>query len=205
MYSENDWRNYLEHSWGTSPKQKEREREYNHEYWVNHRERILAARARVNRNLVNSQYTNSQIGMAQAEERRRNATNKDERQAAIDQYNENLKLHNQAVSMQLAMNMWAKKPVNDLERFIDNGRKAINSALTKIKYAVINTQKKYEKLLGWNKDAGSNMPTNQSDLNTIARERARQTINSTGPGFTRTFSGTQTTVGEARRRNPGGR
>lgn len=49
-YSENDWRNYsedsLEHGWGTSPEQKKREREYNHEYWEAHKDEILARRKR---------------------------------------------------------------------------------------------------------------------------------------------------------------
>lgn len=204
MYSQNDYRNYLEHSWGNSPEQKAREREYNHEYWLNNRDRVRAARAYVNRRLVNNQYSDSKAGMGQADERRRNATTEEERRAAIDQYNENARYSNQAVQMRYSMDRWAKKPVNDIEQFIANGKKAVNSILTKIKNQAINFYSKNEKLIGWGKkETGSNMPTNQSDLNTIARERARQTLNSTR--LTRTFSGTQTTVGEARRRNSGGR
>ena len=49
-YGENDWRNYsedsLEHSWGKKPEQKQREREYNHEYWEAHKDEILARRKR---------------------------------------------------------------------------------------------------------------------------------------------------------------
>lgn len=49
----NDWRDYqkknsddsLEHSWGTSPEQKAKERAYNHRYWVENRERIIRQRA----------------------------------------------------------------------------------------------------------------------------------------------------------------
>lgn len=35
MYSNNDYRLYLEHSWGKKPEQKAREKEYNHWYYVN--------------------------------------------------------------------------------------------------------------------------------------------------------------------------
>ena len=34
-YSNNDYRDYLEHSWGKKPEQKAREREYNHWYYIN--------------------------------------------------------------------------------------------------------------------------------------------------------------------------
>lgn len=44
MYGNNDWRDYLAHSWGTSPKQKAREKEYNHEYWEKNKEEIMAKR-----------------------------------------------------------------------------------------------------------------------------------------------------------------
>ena len=46
----NDWRDYeprndaLAHSWGTSPKQKAKEKAYNHEYWENNKDRILRKR-----------------------------------------------------------------------------------------------------------------------------------------------------------------
>ena len=44
MYSQNDWRDYLAHSWGTTPKQKVREKEYNHWYWEEHKEEIMKKR-----------------------------------------------------------------------------------------------------------------------------------------------------------------
>ena len=44
MYGNNDWRDYLAHSWGTSPKQKAREKEYNHEYWEKNKEEIMKKR-----------------------------------------------------------------------------------------------------------------------------------------------------------------
>ena len=43
-YGHNDWRDYLAHSWGDSPKQKAREKEYNHEYWLKNKERLLKKR-----------------------------------------------------------------------------------------------------------------------------------------------------------------
>ena len=43
-YGHNDWRDYLAHSWGHSPKQKAREKEYNHSYWLRNREEILRKR-----------------------------------------------------------------------------------------------------------------------------------------------------------------
>lgn len=39
MYSNNDWRDYLEHSWGNSPKQKAREKEYNAWYYRTHKDK----------------------------------------------------------------------------------------------------------------------------------------------------------------------
>lgn len=38
-YPRNDWRDYLAHSWGTEPKQKAREKEYNAEYYQEHKEK----------------------------------------------------------------------------------------------------------------------------------------------------------------------
>lgn len=43
MYSNNDWRSF-QHSWGTKPEQKKREREYNHQYWIDHKEEIMKKR-----------------------------------------------------------------------------------------------------------------------------------------------------------------
>lgn len=43
-FSPNDWWLYLAHSWGKSPDQKAKEKEYNHEYYEKNKERILAAR-----------------------------------------------------------------------------------------------------------------------------------------------------------------
>lgn len=36
-YSTNDYRSYLEHSWGKKPEQKAREKEYNHQYYEAHK------------------------------------------------------------------------------------------------------------------------------------------------------------------------
>lgn len=44
MYSTNDWRDYLQHNWGTSAKMKEAEKKYNAEYYQKHRDEILAER-----------------------------------------------------------------------------------------------------------------------------------------------------------------
>ena len=44
MYSENDWRDYLAHSWGKKPEQKAAEKKYNHEYWEEHKEEIMEKR-----------------------------------------------------------------------------------------------------------------------------------------------------------------
>lgn len=42
-YGNNDWRDYvLAHSWGKRPEQKKREKEYNSEYYQEHKEEILA-------------------------------------------------------------------------------------------------------------------------------------------------------------------
>lgn len=43
MYSNNDWRSF-QHSWGKKPEQKKREREYNHQYWIDHKEEIMRKR-----------------------------------------------------------------------------------------------------------------------------------------------------------------
>lgn len=53
-YGHNDWRDYLAHSWGDSPKQKAREKEYNHEYWLKNKARIM--RQRGTRSLGNAEY-----------------------------------------------------------------------------------------------------------------------------------------------------
>lgn len=46
LYGYNDWRYYqeatLQHAWGTSPKMKELEKAYNHKYYEEHKEEILA-------------------------------------------------------------------------------------------------------------------------------------------------------------------
>lgn len=46
LYGYNDWRYYqgaaLQHAWGTSPKMKALEKAYNHEYYEEHKEEILA-------------------------------------------------------------------------------------------------------------------------------------------------------------------
>lgn len=46
LYGYNDWRYYqeatLRHAWGTSPKMKELEKAYNHKYYEEHKEEILA-------------------------------------------------------------------------------------------------------------------------------------------------------------------
>lgn len=44
-YGNNDWRDYsLQHSWGTKPEQKKREKEYNAWYWKTHKEEIMKKR-----------------------------------------------------------------------------------------------------------------------------------------------------------------
>lgn len=45
-YGHNDWRDYLAHSWGDSPKQKAKEKAYNHEYWLKNKEEIMKKRHR---------------------------------------------------------------------------------------------------------------------------------------------------------------
>jgi len=42
-YGYNDWRNYLQHNWGNSPKMKAAEKKYNAEYYQQHKAKILAA------------------------------------------------------------------------------------------------------------------------------------------------------------------
>lgn len=53
-YGHNDWRDYLAHSWGDSPKQKAKEKAYNHEYWLKNKARIM--RQRGTRSLGNAEY-----------------------------------------------------------------------------------------------------------------------------------------------------
>lgn len=48
MYSTNDWRDYLQHNWGTSAKMKEAEKKYNAEYYQKHRDEILKSRKKEN-------------------------------------------------------------------------------------------------------------------------------------------------------------
>lgn len=43
-YGNNDWRDYLAHSWGKKPEQKKREKEYNAWYWDTHKEEIMRKR-----------------------------------------------------------------------------------------------------------------------------------------------------------------
>lgn len=43
-YSRNDWRDYLAHSWGTSPDQKAKEKAYNHEYYEKHKQLLNSSR-----------------------------------------------------------------------------------------------------------------------------------------------------------------
>lgn len=50
LYSYNDWRDYLQHSWGTSPKMKEAEKKYNAKYYQEHKEEILKKRQEARRN-----------------------------------------------------------------------------------------------------------------------------------------------------------
>lgn len=45
-YGHNDWRDYLAHSWGNSPKQKAREKAYNHEYWLKNKDELMKKRHR---------------------------------------------------------------------------------------------------------------------------------------------------------------
>lgn len=45
-YGHNDWRDYLAHSWGDSPKQKAKEKAYNHEYWLKNKDEIMKRRHR---------------------------------------------------------------------------------------------------------------------------------------------------------------
>ena len=47
MYSKNDYRDYLEHSWGKKPEQKAREREYNQQYYRSHPEKWGMAKGSV--------------------------------------------------------------------------------------------------------------------------------------------------------------
>jgi hypothetical protein len=42
MYSQNDWRDYLAHNWGNSPKMKAAEKIYNAKYYQEHKAKILA-------------------------------------------------------------------------------------------------------------------------------------------------------------------
>lgn len=44
MYPRNDWRDYLAHSWGTSPDQKAKEKAYNHEYYEKHKQLLNSSR-----------------------------------------------------------------------------------------------------------------------------------------------------------------
>ena len=43
-YGRNDWRDYLTHGWGHSPKQKAREKEYNHEYYLKNKDKHISDR-----------------------------------------------------------------------------------------------------------------------------------------------------------------
>lgn len=43
-YGNNDWRDYLAHSWGKKPEQKAREKEYNAWYYKTHKEEIMRKR-----------------------------------------------------------------------------------------------------------------------------------------------------------------
>ena len=45
-YSNNDYRDYLEHSWGKKPEQKAKESAYNHMYWLKNKAQIMAQRAK---------------------------------------------------------------------------------------------------------------------------------------------------------------
>lgn len=42
MYSQNDWRDYLAHNWGNSPKMKAAEKIYNAKYYQEHKAKLLA-------------------------------------------------------------------------------------------------------------------------------------------------------------------
>lgn len=48
LYSNNDWRDYLQHNWGNSPKMKKAEKEYNAKYYQEHKDEILKNRREKN-------------------------------------------------------------------------------------------------------------------------------------------------------------
>ena len=187
MYSDNDYRNYLEHAWGKSAEQKAREREYNHEYWLTNRERIMRNRL--------SRSHSQQDRYA------------DERLTALERQNESL---NYNVNKTYALQDVAKSPsAPEVEGRIDNNRaiqqrnslelqirnnhreysqimndvvsRNSNKALTAVRSAidaganaVANAAKKIGNFFMGAISGSNSMPTNASDLAAIERERNRR-------------------------------
>ena len=74
MYAPNQKLDVLEHGWGTSAKQKQKEREYNHEYYVKNRDRLLKRAAMLRKNSENINLHKVDYTMTRPENKR---TNKD--------------------------------------------------------------------------------------------------------------------------------
>ena len=52
MYSENDWRDYLAHSWGKKPEQKAREKAYNAKYYREHPEKWKRSKVKYGKHIL---------------------------------------------------------------------------------------------------------------------------------------------------------
>lgn len=54
MYGNNDWRDYLAHSWGKKPEQKAREKAYNHEYYQQHKDKWKSYKSQISKGVSSS-------------------------------------------------------------------------------------------------------------------------------------------------------
>ena len=133
IYSKNDYRSYLEHSWGKKPEQKAAEKAYNAKYYLENKARILAKRA----GNASSSAVSSIGDKLGAKERREAESAADKANERYDELRSEGKTHSDAtddnefrksaVNAQIAIAKYNKTPLGKAESAVNKGRAVINT------------------------------------------------------------------------------
>ena len=161
-YSNNDYRDYLEHSWGKKPEQKAAEKAYNAKYYLENKARILAQRAKSAAGItqkaelesaksdlqsakMDHDYLQRSIDQTSKEydEALRSGASDAKRKALVDQRMSQQKRQNdwdrftryndKSLAYSRAKEAYSKTPLGKAESAVSAGKNAISNLLKKLK------------------------------------------------------------------------
>lgn len=173
-YTDNDFRLY--HSWGTSPKQKAREKEYNAWYYQHNKEKWkqYAENARRAAGNVGREITGAAARDRMLAERRHAAIAGSARAANFNTKT-NRNYAKASVNYQQAFKAWYNHPVVRAQRAIQRGRNLLNGIIRGAKTAVRNVANRAE----WAGRKAVNTVRNYSATVQAANDRKKR-LNSSG-------------------------